>query len=462
MPRPLSQPFAQHLSPEALLLLDQVSDRHLRHRIRGFLGFLGLAGRSLSEVTDEDVAAFETELRAMRLNRPSQIARNAVLAWNKLLDLVDGWPGSPLTVPDNRGWVAVTWEDLPQSLRTDIEAYLHSAKGDDLFSDQVELSDKTITDRRNKIRQLISHGVEAGVPLAKLKRLSDLFDEDRPERILTRIWERTGKAPNNHSSNLARTLKLIGKHWVKAPSDVLDRIGRAEARMREDRAGMTPKNRARLRQLIEASNLKALVGLPHKIVSSVEGLEPSIQRAHLLQSALAIALLLNCPMRMENLSGLLLDQHFDRVGPDTIHVVIDRAEVKNKKDLTYQLSPSVVRLFDLYVSTYRPLLLGRSNTSALFISRNGRQKDPAQLGNQITKLIRQETGLEVNPHLFRHLAGYLFLEAHPGHYEPVRQLLGHKDIQTTIDFYCGLETADTLRRYDRILDALRPKERIDG
>jgi site-specific recombinase XerD len=167
-------------------------------------------------------------------------------------------------------------------------------------------------------------------------------------------------------------------------------------------------------------------------------------------------------MRMENLSGLLLDQHFDRVGPDTIHVVIDRAQVKNKKDLTYQLSPSVVHLLDLYVSTYRPLLLGRSNSSALFVSRNGRQKDPAQLGNQITKLIRQETGLEVNPHLFRHLAGYLFLEAHPGQYEPVRQLLGHKDIQTTIDFYCGLETADTLRRYDQILSALRPKERIDG
>lgn len=462
MPRPLSQPFAQHPSPEALALLDRISDRHLRHQIRGFLGFLGLAGRTLSEVSDEDVAAFETELRAMGLNRPSQTARNAVLAWNKLSVSVVGWPSAQLTIPDNRGWVSLRFEDLPQSLRTDIEAYLHSAKGDDLFSDQVELSDKTITDRRNKIRQLISHGIEVGVPLAQLKRLSDLFDVDRPERILTRIWERADKEPNNHASNLARTLKLIGKHWVKAPSDVLDRIGRAEARMREVHAGMTPKNRARLRQLIEPGNLKALVGLPHKIVSSVQGLEPSIQRAHFVQSALAIALLLNCPMRMENLSGLLLDAHFDRVGSDTIHVVIDRAEVKNKKDLTYQLSPSVVHLLDLYVATYRPLLLGRSNSSALFVSRNGRQKDPAQLGNQITKLIRQETGLEVNPHLFRHLAGYLFLEAHPGHYEPVRQLLAHKDIQTTIDFYCGLETADTLRRYDQILDALRPKERVDG
>ena len=461
MPRPLSQPFAQFVSPEGLELLEAVSDRHLRHQIRGFLGFLGLAGGSLADVSDEDVASFETKVRALGLNRPSQIVRGAALAWNKLSGCVPSWPSVQLTVPDNRGWVTIAWEDLPQSLRTDIEAYLHSAKGDDIFSDQVELSDKTIRDRRAKIRQLVSHGVECGIPLFAFKRLADLFEDGRPERILRHLWERVGKAPNNHASNLARTLKLIGKHWVKAPSAVIDQVARAEARMREVRSGMTPKNRARLRQLIEPANLKRLVGLPGEIVRSVDGQPPSVTRALKIQSALAIALLLNCPMRMENLAGLLLDAHIDRIGPNTIHVVIDQGEVKNKKDLSYVLSPSVVALFDLYVTVYRPLLISGSNSPALFISREGRQKTPAELGNQITKLIRDTLALDVNPHLFRHLAGYLYLSVHPGQYEPVRQLLGHKDIQTTIDFYCGLETDETLRRYDQILESLRTKEAVD-
>ena len=97
------------------------------------------------------------------------------------------------------------------------------------------------------------------------------------------------------------------------------------------------------------------------------------------------------------------------------------------------------------------LFNGTSN-GALFISRYGKQKRPAQLGTQITRFISDETGLVVNVHLFRHLAGYIYLNEHPGEYEPVRQLLGHKSIKTTVEFYTGLEEASTFRRYDEILD----------
>ena len=76
-------------------------------------------------------------------------------------------------------------------------------------------------------------------------------------------------------------------------------------------------------------------------------------------------------------------------------------------------------------------------------------------------LTRDRLGLDVNIHLFRHLAGYLFLKQHPGEYETVRQLLGHKSLKTTIDFYTGLEHADSFRRYDEVLDTYR-KETDDA
>ena len=57
-----------------------------------------------------------------------------------------------------------------------------------------------------------------------------------------------------------------------------------------------------------------------------------------------------------------------------------------------------------------------------------------------------ETGLVMNPHLFRHLGAHLFLERHPGSYEEVRRVLGHKNIDTTIENYAGLETADSMNR----------------
>jgi integrase len=70
-------------------------------------------------------------------------------------------------------------------------------------------------------------------------------------------------------------------------------------------------------------------------------------------------------------------------------------------------------------------------------------------------MIRDEAGLAVNPHLFRHLAAQLFLEKHPGHYEEVKRLLGHKSIDTTIQSYAGLETIGAARRYDTIILNLR-------
>jgi integrase len=51
------------------------------------------------------------------------------------------------------------------------------------------------------------------------------------------------------------------------------------------------------------------------------------------------------------------------------------------------------------------------------------------------------TGLRITVHQFRHAAAAIYLKDHPGNYETVRQLLGHRDIQTTIRFYCGLETS---------------------
>ena len=50
------------------------------------------------------------------------------------------------------------------------------------------------------------------------------------------------------------------------------------------------------------------------------------------------------------------------------------------------------------------------------------------------------------PHQIRHLAARLFLAAFPGHYEELRQLLGHTLIATTMR-YCGEAQEEVTRRY---------------
>jgi len=53
------------------------------------------------------------------------------------------------------------------------------------------------------------------------------------------------------------------------------------------------------------------------------------------------------------------------------------------------------------------------------------------------------------------------LQNYTGQYEPVRQLLGHKDLRTTVSFYVGLEEDAAFKRYGEILDRLTSEEEGD-
>jgi integrase len=80
---------------------------------------------------------------------------------------------------------------------------------------------------------------------------------------------------------------------------------------------------------------------------------------------------------------------------------------------------------------------------------------------QTADLVEAEVGVRLTAHQFRHLAGFLYLKAHPGGHEVVRSLLGHKSIETTIRFYAGMEAAAAIRHYDRHI-AKRRAEMVRG
>jgi integrase len=78
-----------------------------------------------------------------------------------------------------------------------------------------------------------------------------------------------------------------------------------------------------------------------------------------------------------------------------------------------------------------------------------RQRIPGSFGRSLSTIITRETGAEFNPHLARHFAARNFLQANPGQYEIVRQVLGHKDIKTTTTFYTGDEGEAAAEHFDR-------------
>ncbi|MCG3773625.1 MAG: hypothetical protein JW395_0434 [Nitrospira sp.] len=57
----------------------------------------------------------------------------------------------------------------------------------------------------------------------------------------------------------------------------------------------------------------------------------------------------------------------------------------------------------------------------------------------------------MHPHLFRHAAAKIFLDARPGEYEVMRQVLRHKSINTTTNFYSGAEAQSASRHFVNVV-----------
>jgi integrase len=124
---------------------------------------------------------------------------------------------------------------------------------------------------------------------------------------------------------------------------------------------------------------------------------------------------------------------------------------KNRVDLNFKFDQPLTGLLDEYIHEFRPALLRGVNSSWLFPGEGGEPKDKLLFGQQITRRIQKVIGLRVTPHQFRHAAAAIYLKHRPGDYETVRRLLGHREIQTTIRFYCGLQTMQATEQFGRLI-----------
>ena len=124
-----------------------------------------------------------------------------------------------------------------------------------------------------------------------------------------------------------------------------------------------------------------------------------------------------------------------------MRLLIRAEETKNEQALDYPLPAELVRVLDLYLTRHRRHLVRKGDEGWLFPGQDGGRKHVVSLAMQIKDAIRRHLGLAVNPHLFRHLAAKFLLQASPGNLEAVRQLLGHKSLETTAMYYAQLDTA---------------------
>jgi integrase len=454
----------QPLSPAWDALRDRLPTVQSRAGLSRFMSYCSARQIDPPQVTETTFNNFAEALRSGTLGKePAQLFQTTCRRWNAAVAEIEGWPPTIATVPNRSRRYAFDLTAFPGEFQADVAAFLACTGNQDPFAEDYAPSVKpsTIAMRRKQIAQMATALAQSGIEIEAIKQLATLVEPDNAKSILRYLRDRHGNT-FTYLHQQALLLKTIARYWVKAPEDQIERISRVAQNLAVKRRAMTPKNSRRLRQFDSEENLRALLDLPDRVLAEARGGTKMDARRVML--ALAVGLLTVTAMRIDNLAGLEPDRHLVRSGRNgatATLLIIPAEETKTNKPIEAELSPAMERLLTTYQRDYLPLLAVKPG-GGLFLSRNGERCRTDSLATMVGRFIKREIGLEVNPHLFRHLAAKLVLKDDPTNIETARQLLGHSSTTTTERAYTDLRTAPAYELYQRIVSGHQGSRSLVG
>jgi integrase len=171
------------------------------------------------------------------------------------------------------------------------------------------------------------------------------------------------------------------------------------------------------------------------------------------QAALALKILCYIPLRLHNLVPLTFDVHlFVRAEANAISSLeVTAPEVKNKTDMAFDIPHRIAKMLIEYRDRIAPKIIGH-RPDRLFVNADGSPKSQATVAWLIRTYARRRAGIVLTSHQFRHLSAKVLLDAEPGSFETVRQLLGHKSLKTTVGAYAGIDSRRAARHHQRLIE----------
>lgn len=324
-------------------------------------------------------------------------------------------------------------------------------------------SDKTLATRRGYIVSLakaVASSVEV-VP-ETIEELTDPEFLDVAAETLKEV--NRGEYPSAYVTSVLKTARKIARDYLCRSPEDLREIDDTIALHKVNYQGIAPRNMSKLR-LFNDTRIQRTIDLSavllrdidasiqrkrkaaHKsdgsLPKAVEVIDPELGRD--IMAALAHDILLARAPRSENVVKARLDWVVWQDG--RARIVVPAAQVKMRSagdaDLTIQLGKAASKLLSTYLETVRPAILTASQKESpyLFPAQGKTNADGHYAGllKRVTARLHEKVGVRINPHLYRHLIGWIWLRDSLDHLPKVQRLLGHKRLQTTIDHYAELD-----------------------
>ena len=430
----------------------------LKRKVSACARYLSGLGLDADAVSLTDLHSYRDTILNDRMRANAEQAWDHFLwGWNRAVDqFPDIWPQITIPRVEKREVYVYPFAYFPASFEADVNAYADRMRNVNLDDDGPVRPSRpaTIATRTRQLRTAASALARSGVDPATITGIARLVEVENFKLVLHFHMERAGGKTSAGVAQMAACLRNAARHYVKVDDEHDRKISALCKRVSVQTGGLTAKNRERLRPFDDAELVRQFLCLPDTIRQQVErDKRAPAQKAVLAQVAAAIALLQATPIRKANLCAIDINRHLKQQRKE-VHLVICESETKNRHPVDFNIPEYALDILRWYMKEYRPHLM-REPTDALFPGRNGQHKTAHTLGLQIKKIVFEFTGHTFNVHLFRHFAGKVFLDQQPGNYEVVRQVLGHKRLDTTTSFYSGAEAKRASAMFNNVVDTLR-------
>jgi integrase/transcriptional regulator with XRE-family HTH domain len=300
-----------------------------------------------------------------------------------------------------------------------------------------------------------------------------------------------GTFESGYVASVLKTIKKIARDFCCCRPEDLEKIDIQIADYETDQDGISERNKTKM-QGFTATRLDDFIDLGSRMIAGVNAraelnrrrIEREKKRPATLaetydsemvrdvMAALAHEILLRRAPRSENVLGIRLDYIRWLDGEATIVIPSEEVKMREKDDpdLVIPLSPYVSGILRAYIDKIRPLALpARSEGDAAHAEENpylfpyqGDGKAAAAgtqpyagLLDRVVRAVHEHVGVRINPHLYRHLLGWIWLREDVSKLAAVSKLLGHRSVETTVKYYAEIDETLALQAWNDFLEKKR-------
>jgi len=470
------------LEPVFVGLLGKTRDRWEAARLRSLFHFATEHGIGPSGIDDKLCDRFLAAQERSTVPNVRTRDREIRKTWNGLVASLGDPTLTRVAVPSYVDHYVLSADAFPASLWNDLDAYLvrrqkHvNANVDDLLSDDELFGDEvssgpvgkpirpsTANLIRYRVRQFASILVHEKIMESdEITGLAVLVPPAIVNAGMKFFLRRVPDRRNSQMRGMASDLLMISALWVRSPEADLKKLRMIVEKVRPKHEGLPESAKRSLAPFRDIENVRAFLRISDQIVRDAEKSKAvDTVTANRVAAALWIKIAQRAPLRISQLLGTDIARNVVRshAGKNAaVALCYTAEESKNGKALEIPLPPATVALLDLYLKKYRPALVD-GPTTALFPGLNGAPKLGSVMSADVQRLMREYVGFAINPHSFRHVAAKLYLSVRPGRYADVQLILGHKKLETTVQYYCELDAEEAFKHFDAVLLGLESDER---